>query len=261
MNRRKFLATTAAAGLASSSAAAADEVSRQYFELTFFRLKNSAARQRARMLEFLEEHHLPMSKRVGLGPVGYFQVYLGADTPKIVMLTAHDSLADLEAKVARKYADKKWTAAADQWGGSADAPFERVERWLLRAFEGMPRIEVPEIVEGKAPRLFDLRTYESESFADNREKANMFNTEEIRIFRESGVQPVFFGQAMFGSKLPNLTYMVCYDDMRAREKAWRTFSAHPDWNRIKVKPGWSNEEIVSAISNTFLRPLPFSPIR
>ena len=55
--------------------------------------------------------------------------------------------------------------------------------------------------------------------------------------------------------------MVWYDDIRAREAAWKRFLDDPDWKRIRNKPGWTNAEAVSNISNTFLRPLPFSPIR
>ncbi|MCY4585549.1 MAG: NIPSNAP family protein [Bryobacterales bacterium] len=89
----------------------------------------------------------------------------------------------------------------------------------------------------------------------------MFNREEIRIFRRSGIHPVFFGHSLYGPRQPNLTYMVWYDDMRAREAAWKRFLDDPDWKRIRNKPGWSNAEAVSNISNTFLRPLPFSPVR
>jgi hypothetical protein len=92
-------------------------------------------------------------------------------------------------------------------------------------------------------------------------KIDMFNQEEIKIFRRSGIHPVFFGETLYGSRQPNLTYMVWYDDMRAREAAWAKFLADPDWKRISVTPGWTNAEAVSNISNTFLQPLPFSPIR
>jgi hypothetical protein len=55
--------------------------------------------------------------------------------------------------------------------------------------------------------------------------------------------------------------MVCYDDMAGRDAAWKKFLDDPDWKRIRVKPGWTDAEIVSNITNTFLRPLAFSPIR
>ncbi|MDA1314976.1 MAG: NIPSNAP family protein [Acidobacteria bacterium] len=260
MNRRSFLGASAA-GLSTASAADVHKQPNQYFELRFFQLRNSKADQSKRLTGFLEEHHLPMTKRNGIGPVGYFQVYLGSDMPKIVTVSAFRSWNEVAEKRAARGADRKWTQAADAMGASAEPVFERVETWLLRAFDGMPRLEEPAIEPGKALRFFDLRTYESETFRDSAMKIDMFNQEEIKIFRRSSINPVFFGESVFGSRQPNLTYMVWYDDMRAREAAWEKFLADPDWKRISTKPGWTNAEAVSNISNRFLQPLPFSPIR
>jgi hypothetical protein len=84
---------------------------------------------------------------------------------------------------------------------------------------------------------------------------------EIAIFRRTGLTPVFFGTTIAGENMPNLTYMLAYDDLAAREKNWRTFLADPEWAKLRSTPGLSDAEIVSNISNWLVRPLPFSPIR
>lgn len=260
MNRRSFLGASAA-GLATSSAADMRQDSNQYFELRFFQLRNSKTDQQQRLVNLLEEHHLPMAKRNGFGPVGYFQVYLGAEMPKLVVVSAYRSWAEVAEKRDAAAADEAWRKAVGA-AGSEDYPhFDRAETWLLKAFDAAPRLEEPAVEPGKALRFFDLRTYEAESFGDSSRKVDMFNQEEIKIFRRSGINPVFFGQSIYGSRQPNLTYMVWYDDMRAREEAWKKFLADPDWKRIRNQPGWTNAEAVSNISNTFLQPLPFSSIR
>jgi hypothetical protein len=259
MNRRAFLGASAL-GLAGSAAAVSKDMN-QYFELRSYQLRFSKSNQPERLAEFLEKHHLPMTKRVGIEAVGYFQIHLGPDMPRIVTVTAYGSLADLEAKRAARKGDETWSKAAQAFGTAGDPPFVRVESWLLRAFDGMPKLEVPPQKAGQPTRLFDLRTYEAETFPDVAEKIRMFDAEEIVIFRRAGINPVFFGETLFGSKMPSLTYMVWYDDMNARAAAWSKFLADPDWKRISTKPGWSNADIVSNISNIFLTPLPFSPIR
>ena len=259
MQRRAFLGASAA-GLATSSAAGARPDANQYFELTFHRLRTNKSAQGKRLQEFIEGRHLPMAKRNEFGAVGYFQVYLGPDMPTLVTVTAHRSWAEVAEKHAKQQSDEQWTKALDAFGASEPA-YVRAETWLLRAFDGMPRLETPALEPGKKPRLFDLRTYEAETSRDVAAKIDMFNQEEIKIFRRSGIYPVFFGQSVYGGKQPNLTYMVWYDDMRAREAAWTKFLKDPDWVRIRGKQGWTNEEVVSNITNTFLRPLPFSPIR
>ncbi len=253
MNRRYFLGASAAAGLAAGTSSAA-EGGNQYIELRFYQLRNSDSKQRARFNDFLRNHHLPMTKRAGIAPAGYFQVYLGPRTPSIVTVTAYNSLSDIE----RVRADKQWGASLDSIAG---APlFDRAESWLLRAFDAAPKLEAPPIEEGKKPRFFDLRIYESESFRDNRLKVDMFNSAgEIAIFRRCGLNPLFFGEAIYGTQMPNLAYMVWYDDWAAREKAWAKFRKDPQWAKISKAPKWAGT--VSHITNTFLQPLPFSPIR
>jgi hypothetical protein len=80
-----------------------------------------------------------------------------------------------------------------------------MESSLLRAFSGMPRIEVPPAAGQRAPRIFELRTYESHSKKANRTKIEMFNRGEIGIFRRTGLRPVFFGETLVGAGQPNLT--------------------------------------------------------
>lgn len=260
MDRRNFLATSSAAGLAatSASAAAASSGGHQIYELRCYRLRYSKADQFGRLTSFLESEHLPMTERLGLVQ-GYFRVTLGEFTPRVYTLSVYDSLADMGAKMEARRADKAWTRAATEFGSEPEAAYDRVESWLLRAFDGMKKIEVPEAPE--KPRVYDLRLYEQETFRDTEEKMRMFNEEEIQIFRDAGVNPLFFGETIVGSHMPSLMYVSYYPDMEARGQAWSTFGSSEGWQRIKNRPGWSNAEIVSTVSNIHLAGLPFSPIR
>jgi len=73
--------------------------------------------------------------------------------------------------------------------------------------------------------------------------------------------PVFFGTTFVGRDMPNLTYMLAYDDLAARDKTWSAFGKDPGWQKLRATPGLSDPEIVSNISNAIVRPLAFSPIR
>jgi len=121
----------------------------------------------------------------------------------------------------------------------------------------MPRLEAPAV---NKPRIFELRTYESHSKKANKKKIEMFNNGEIAIFRRTGLKPVFFGETLIGQRLPNLTYMLTFDDMAARDKNWAAFGADPEWKKLSSTPGYTDAEIVSNISNLFLRPAPYSQI-
>ena len=90
----------------------------------------------------------------------------------------------------------------------------------MGAIEGVPKLEVPAGVAEKKPRIFELRTYESHSKSANKKKIEMFNTGELGIFRRTGLQPVFFGETLIGTKMPNLTYMLTFENMAAHDKNW-----------------------------------------
>jgi hypothetical protein len=166
----------------------------------------------------------------------------------------------MEAAQARLEADPEWRKLRDPWY-AAGLPYVRLEVSLLRAFGGFPTIAVPPTEGRKTPRLFELRVYESNTYATLERKIKMFEDGEIDIFRRVGLLPVFFGRTLYGRNLPNLTYMLAYDDLAARERNWRAFGGDPEWKKLREQPGLSDAEIVSNISSSLLSPLPFSEIR
>ena len=87
------------------------------------------------------------------------------------------------------------------------------------------------------------------------------NGPSIAVCKRLGMQPVFFGETIVGANQPNLVYMLSYEDLSAREKAWKAFGADDEWKKLRETPGYSDAEIVSNISNYLVTPLPFSPIR
>jgi hypothetical protein len=124
----------------------------------------------------------------------------------------------------------------------------------------VPKLEVPtQTREGKG-RIFELRTYESHSKGANWKKIEMFDVGETALFRKAGLAPVFFGETLIGSRIPNLTYMLVFDDLAARDKAWRSFAGDPEWKKLSSTPGFTDPEIVTDISNQILRPAAYSQI-
>ena len=55
--------------------------------------------------------------------------------------------------------------------------------------------------------------------------------------------------------------MKLWIDADARAEAWGAFGKHPDWQRIRVRPGWTDRETVSSIHSAFLRPTGYSQVR
>lgn len=273
MQRRQFVKSTlagAALGAAGPvpahavpTATAPGAADRALYELRTYELRSDL--EPARAQQFVGQHLVPALRRAGAGPVGVFTPDAGLPQPGLVVFVPYPSLAAFGAAAERLAADAAYRAATDAWergtGSPGGLPYVRYDVALYRAFAGHPQLEVPPIAAGRPPRLFELRTYEAPNAAGLRAKIAMFDQEEIRIFREVGFAPVLFGEAVAGTRLPHLTYLVGFDDMAARTAAWARFGAHPDWQRIRVRPGWTDPETVSSIRAAFLRPAAGSEVR
>ena len=254
------MTTAGGVALASASASAADSKP-MILQLTKLRLRNTADNQMSRCSDFLSKGFLPAAQRAGIGPVGFFASLVAPDTPYILVLATYASLAGMETASAKLEADKDYMSALAAFNAQPGLNYVRMERSLLRAFDAMPAVEVPPGDAKRPARVFELRTYESNNSSSLKKKIKMFADGEIDIFRKSGLLPVFFGETIVGTNMPNLTYLLAYDDLASREKNWGVFGSSPEWRKLRATPGYADAEIVSNISNVFLRPLPFSPIR
>ena len=267
MNRRNALKGGLAAGLSGMVAKSTmgDTTAQRtptpvnhFYELRTYQLRTDL--KPGRMQDYVRDHFLAALKRTGVGPFGCFTVISGMQSPSLVVLIDHASLASMQATMEKLAEDKAYLDVSKSME-TAELPYVRYESVLLKAFDAHPKIELPVTDAQRAPRIFELRSYESRNAFALRDKIAMFNEEEIKIFRKCGFAPVFFGEAVFASRMPHLTYMVGFDSMAAREAAWDKFRVDPDWQRIRTKPGWTDVEAVSNIHTAFLRPTTFSEVK
>jgi hypothetical protein len=137
--------------------------------------------------------------------------------------------------------------------------FIRAESSLLVGFKEMPTVEVPTDLLDKPGRVYEFRIYESHSMVAGKKKVHMFDEGgELAVFRRTGLHPVFFGETFAGRLMPNLTYLLVFEDMVQRDAAWARFSADPDWIRLREDPYYA--DTVSAITDYILTPAPFSQV-
>jgi hypothetical protein len=257
MNRRNALGAIAASPLlAASHAAGQSTVTRQYYELRRYQLRNGSQPERAK--QFFEQHYLPALKRIAAGPVGLFGPLVSDSGPFWLLLVPYKSFADAEHLDEKLMSDAAFSKAAAEWNRPRDPGFVRYENTLLRAFSAMPEIKKP---PADHSHIFELRTYESNDYSTLLRKIAMFNEGEMQIFQRLGMNPVFFGEAIVGGRMPHLTYMLAYDDLATRERLWKAFGSDPAWAKLRLQPGHSDADIVSNISNSLLQPSAVSDIR
>jgi len=266
MKRRDFLkssvALTSVVAMSSKLSTHAAESgvghAREFYELRLYHLRQGPMLKR--FDEFYREVGVPAWNRAGVANVGVFDLAVGPDAPTKYVLLPFTSLDALAAAHARFEGDAEVLKAEFYNVAPTDPAYIRVESTLLQAITGMPKLELPSQLAERKQRLFELRTYEAHSRKANQKKVEMFNLGEIAIFRRTGLTPVFFAEGLVGAKLPSLTYLLVFDDMPAHDKAWSSFGPDPEWKKLSTTPGYTNAEILTNITNVFLRPTGYSQI-
>jgi hypothetical protein len=267
MDRRKFLA----ASLASAAVAGAPlsygresqdtaaPGSREYYQLRRYHLLTP---QRKLADDYFKSALLPGLNRLGMANVGVFNTSIGTEGPSMYVLIPSTSIETLVTADLRLAQDAEYVkAASDFLNAPEKSPaFVRMESSLMAALAGAPKLTVPAATAQHAPRLFELRTYESATDQDHKVKVAQVNEGEIPIFIKAGFWPVFFGDTLIGSRMPNLTYMIGFANLAERDKAWSAFFTAPETRALFTLPKYTFEDLVTNIDNSVLAPAPYSQI-
>lgn len=262
MDRRNFMAAAgavAALGAASAAQAQAAEGGNQFLEWRkYYTLPNK------KILEnYLSKALIPAWGRAGQGPVGVFTVKFGQNSPPAIwVLLTHKSLESVVATPAKLLADQEYLKAGEEFlNAPPTAPaFFRVETSIMRAFDRWPQLVVPPQAADKKNRILQLRIYESHSPVFAKKKIKMFNEGgEAEIFKNAGTNPVFFAEMVAGSLMPHLEYMLCFDDLAAKDAGWKAFGGSAGWRALSKSPEFTPDP-VSDISDIILQPTGYSQI-
>lgn len=262
MKRRKFLAglgplaVAPALSLANSQHVNAD--GQQYLEWIKYALPTGA--NKGRVEKYYQNAAIPALNKLGIQNIGVFSVMYGPNTPSLYVLIPHDTIESVMTYQQELLKDATYKNAAKDFLESeiSNPAYIRVERSLMKAFEGMAKVESAKKTVGDQ-RILEIRTYESHNYLKAQKKIDMFNNAgEIQVFRDTGLTPVFFGETIFGKLMPNLTYMVAFKDMADRDKSWDKFRYSDGWAAIKDLEEY--KDTVSNITDIILRPAGCSQI-
>ncbi len=269
MERRDFLTTSAlAAGMASFMPSLAGAQTPNYFDghdlyvLMKFVLdpederakkKNWSPEGKRQLIEdFAAKALVPACKRLGVGPVGVFHVRDGKPSDPVFILIRHQNLESIFTLAWRLNQDADFMLDAESFLNTEinDPAFVRIHSTIFASFNECKRIEVPKT---QSPdRIYQLRRYEGHNEVKCWKKVEMFDAGgEIALFRAKGLAPVFFGKALVGENLPNLTYMVTFENEAEQKAAWDRFVKSPEWKEMSGDPQY--KDTVSHIENLILQ--------
>jgi len=139
---------------------------------------------------------------------------------------------------------------------SQDPVYTDCDTSFLLGFESVPTLEIP--VTGP-DRIFEWRIYRSFNIERNEAKIKMFDEGgQMPLFRETGLNPVFFGNVLAGPRTPALMFIVGCPSAEAHTEAWQAFRTHPKWLVMRDLPEFA--DTATEIERVVLTPSPGSQI-
>ena len=231
----------------------------QYYEIRIYHLVNKT--QEAMTDNYLRNAYLPALYRAGIAAAGVFKP-VETDTAfgkLIYVFIPFNTIEEYTGLSSKLNKDEEYVEAARPFCDAPydKPPYERLETVLLLAFEDMPHFAVPDYTTPLTGRIYELRSYESATEGKAMKKIEMFNSGgEIGIFKKLGFQPVFYGQVLSGSHMPNLMYMITFSDMKSHDQHWKAFTDSEDWKSLSAKEEYKNT--VSKANPYLLHPTSYS---
>ena len=214
--------------------------------------------QPGRIHEFFSKALIPAMEKVHKGPKIFLDAVMTPHMPQVAAIFGVETPEQVWSISKALFADKEFSAAFDRWE-TGEPPYVSASASLLEATDFSPEIAVP--AKAGAARYFELRVYHSPGVRQNKALQQRFSGGEIGIFHRVGVNPLLYATTVFGASRPNLTYLIPFDTLAAREKAWAAFSADAEWARVRKESIERGGQINRVSSISLYQATPYSPVR
>jgi len=106
--------------------------------------------------------------------------------------------------------------------------------------------------------IYELRSYEVVPGRMPAMNAR-FQNHTLGLFEKHGIKVIGFWEAIIGQSNV-LHYIVAFDDLAHRERAWATFQADEGWIKARAASE-ADGPIVARIRNEIWRPANYSPLK
>lgn len=107
--------------------------------------------------------------------------------------------------------------------------------------------------------LYELRIYEAVPGKLPAVHAR-FRDHTIEIWKKYGIKPTGFWTTAVGPSNQQLIYILEWQDMTHRERAWNSFVCDPEWLAVRAETE-KDGPIVANVQNSFLSPTDYSAMK
>ncbi len=221
----------------------AKSFSNDVYEITVYDFKDPL--QEVALDTYLQTAYLPALHREKIKNIGVFKP-IANDTASdkiiyiIVPFKSFDEIQSLQKSLLK---DAIYTEAGKSYltASYQNPPYVRMEKIILTAFELAPQMNLPKLTGDRKNHIYELRSYESATESYHTNKVKMFNAGgEINIFNKLNFNPVFYGDVIVGSHMPNLMYLTSYENMTERDAHWKSFTDDADSKKLFAMDEYKN---------------------
>jgi len=216
--------------------------SNDIYQITVYHFKD--AQQEITLDTYLQTAYLPALHRKQIKNVGVFKP-IANDTAAdkiIYVIVPLKSLTNIQTLQGALDKDSIYVEAGKSYltASYQNPPYVRMEKIILSAFDKSPAMNLPKLSDDKKDHVYELRSYESATENYHISKVKMFNAGEINIFSKLNFNAVFYADVIAGSKMPNLMYLTCFENMTEHDAHWKSFSDDPDTKKMFAMDEYKN---------------------
>ena len=191
-----------------------------------------------RGLQFVNErfdaHILRIWARIGVEPVGFWTVLVGATSPRLTYMLAWDNLAQRQERWDRFEGDPEWRQIRAEtnisYGGS---PISAITNSVFLPISASPLPSRDNQPARLAGGVFELRTYAFGDYEGLGRALPWFGERAMPLMEKHrmhvmGAWTTYIGVA------PRLTYMLVFENLADRERAWAAYHTDPAWPGVEA---------------------------
>ena len=223
MQRRSLLswlgASAAGAFSFSSVAAARPQNGTRIISLESFCVADGDEMQR--LHGYLGGTLLPVMNQAHDGPAICLEAIVAPRTPQALFLavfSSFDEMLDVRARIASHPRILQARAELESAPG-----FCQVQSQVLTAAREPMRLDVGRLKSG----ILEVRTYHAPGWHEG--PPALFS----EGLKRAGIEPIVNGSSAAGEHLPQLTFLIPFENLAAREEAWSRFDRDSEWLKVR----------------------------
>lgn len=203
-----------------------------------------------------DETILPVWEKVGIEAVGFWSVFVGPTSPRLTNLLAWESLEQRQRLWDAFLADPARQRLQEQYRREG-ALIHTVTNTILSP---LPQSPLPRR-DNQPPRLaggvFEQRVLAFDAESKLRQCVEWFADKGMAHMNKHGMFLMGAWETSIGVA-PRLTYMLVFENLAHRERAWASYHTDPDWPGLQAGLYPNGQPLIGQTESALLKGTQFS---